>query len=224
VKPKLITCVKCGNKWYYKGEKERARCTNRKCRAWIKIGANVQKRKTRRKMSVEEIFNDRAYRGIIFLTRLGGEKGLRFNHYRRHLIKNHGGLKARTPDFFEERVKDHPLEFLTIPKACFTSITNLSNHLKTLVDRDILERTRGNGKGKFYVYKLSEFGEFRAILFMLSVLIRSLNPTDLKSFYEEVSEKLIADNFLTIGSFSEIISIADAKSNYEKLTQDKMKT
>lgn len=214
-KPVKLRCHKCGYEWYYTGDKRGTTCS--KCRAWITIKklANAgKKRKTRRKMTAEEIFKTDRYRSIIFLTDFfdNGE-GLRALHYRWALIKNHDDI-GTTPEiremekFFKGKEKhidmyrrlgfSNKLEWLQkrglIKKDCITSCTNLSNHLKKLTeDYHILERIAGENKvGR---YRLSKNGWIKAKQWMINNWINSL-PEKLK---EQLLEKLseCVDEFLS---------------------------
>ena len=68
----------------------------------------VNKRKDRRKMTVEELFDTEHYRSIIILTDIFDKNnGLRQLHYRWALIKNHDNMKhalfvRAMQDFFDK--------------------------------------------------------------------------------------------------------------------------
>ncbi len=195
-----VICKKCGYEWYYKGEQKGTTCS--KCRSWVivKKPANASNiKKSRRKMTIDEIFDQPVYRSILYLTEKYGENGLRQLYYRWALIKDHDGIKesnhAKTlTRFFNAPDKKDPLEFLYITKGCISSRSNLSNYLKRLVDKpyEFLEKTMRNGLG---VYYLTKKGKHTFAKYLLLNLIKNVPAEFLSKNYFEISKPIVENAF-----------------------------
>lgn len=167
-------------------------------------------RKTRRKMTVDELLKTEHYRSIITLTDIFGKtKGLRQAHYRWALIENHGNIKSplvyRQMKYFFN-IKNEIYKRMgysnnlerqyaekTIFRNCITSNSNLSNFLKrlTLEPYNILEKKI---KDDTPYYFLTDFGREQAKRFMLKQLIDGLDVNMIdyveKSIYNVIDDKI----------------------------------
>lgn len=154
------------------------------------------KRKDRRKMTVEELFNTDWYRSIIALTDIfANTKGLRQLHYRWALIKNHDNMKYmlfvkgmqqffdKDKIFYKKLGFPNKLERLyaegILVRDCITSSSNLSNFLKRLSNPpyDILKQFERDGVPR---YKLTEYGKNEATRWQLIQLVKGLEGSILK--------------------------------------------
>ena len=157
------------------------------------------KRSSRRKMTVEELFNTDWYRSIIFLTDIFAKTdGLRQLHYRWALIKNHDNMKytlfvkGMQQFFNKEKILYKKLGYSNklerlyaegiLIKDCITSNSNLSNFLKRLSNPpyDLLEQFERDGVPR---YKLTEHGKNEAKRWQLIHLVKSLDDSILKDVY-----------------------------------------
>ncbi len=197
-----VICKKCGYKWYYKGEHKGTTCS--KCRSWVivKKSANASFiKRSRRKMTIDEIFDQPVYRSILYLTEKYGENGLRQLHYRWALIKDHDGIKEShhvkvLTKFFNTPDKRDPLEFLYITKGCISSRSNLSNYLKRLVDKpyEFLEKTMRNGLG---VYYLTKKGKHAFAKYLLLNLIKNAPAEFISKNYFEISKPIVENVYFS---------------------------
>jgi len=194
-----VICKKCGYEWYYKGEQKGTTCSM--CRSWVivkkpAIASNIKR--SRRKMTIDEIFDQPVYRSILYLTEKYGENGLRQLYYRWMLVKDHDGIKEpyrvkALKKFFKTPDKKDPLEFLYLTKGCITSRSNLSNYLKRLVDKpyEFLEKTTKNGIG---VYHLTEESKSYLLRHNLIEMVDLIPIEHIKKVYFDVSKILLDNN------------------------------
>lgn len=197
-----VRCKKCGYEWYYKGIHEGTTCS--KCRSWVIVNkpANASFiKRSRRKMTIDEIFDQPVYRSILYLTEKYGENGLRQLHYRWALIKDHDGIKEShnvkaLTRIFNDPDKRDPLEFLYITKGCITSRSNLSNYLKKLVDEpyEFLEKTTRNGIGE---YHLTEKGKHIFAKYILLNLIKNVPAEFISKNYFEISKPIVENVYFS---------------------------
>ena len=158
-----------------------------------KMKNEIKKRKSRRKMTVEELFETDHYKSIIILTDIfAGNEGLRQLHYRWALIPNHDNIKDplfvrmiegffnQQSELYQRVYKQNKLERLytekIIIKDCITSNSNLSNFLKRLSNPpyNILECIN---KDEVPRYILTEHGKQQAKQWQHIQLVKSLDIT-----------------------------------------------
>ncbi|VVB59685.1 Uncharacterised protein [uncultured archaeon] len=172
----------------------------------------MNNRKSRRKMTVEELFDADHYRSIIILTdTFAGEEGLRQLHYRWALIPNHDNMKhtlfiRAMQNFFnlEQEIYQrigyqNKLERLyaekIIIKDCITSNSNLSNFLNRLSNQpyNILQRLE---KDEVPRYILTDYGKQQAKQWRLIQLIKNVDETMIdnieKTIWETIEKKIEA--------------------------------
>jgi hypothetical protein len=162
----------------------------------------VIKKRGRRKMTVEELFNTDWYRSIIALTDIFAKTdGLRQLHYRWALIKNHDNMKYALfvkgmQQFFDkEKILYKKLGFSNklerlyaegiLVRDCITSNSNLSNFLKRLSNPPytILEHFERDGVPR---YKLTEYGKNKAKRWQLIQLVKGLDDSIIEDVYQNI--------------------------------------
>jgi len=173
----------------------------------------MSNRRSRRKMTVDELFETDHYRSIIILTEIFGKNhGLRQMHYRWSLIKNHGDIKN---PIFRRRMKgfydldneiykklgfSNKLEGLyaekIITRNCVTSNTNLSSFLKRLISDpyNILEK---KVKDDVPYYFLTDYGREQAKRWQIIQLEKGLDASildDVEKAIWRVMDKKIEDS------------------------------
>lgn len=179
----------------------------------MNIRSIMVERRSRRKMTVEELFTSDQYRSIIVLTDVyGNKKGLRQLHYRWVLIKYHDNIKQLLQPFFIREMKhlfekekdtfrkigysnklDQLYKEKSLVKNCITSNSNLSNFLKRLSNPpyNILIRFDEDGLPK---YKLTEYGKEQVKRWQLHRLVKSLDKSILddveKAIYNVIDKKV----------------------------------
>lgn len=171
----------------------------------------VIKKRSRRKMTIEELFETDHYRSIIVLTACFDRgEGLRQLYYRWALIKDHDNIKLtyfikKMNEFFTDKEGLHTkfwgtttnkLEQLyrqnLIKKDCISSNSNLSNFLKKLVeDYQILKKNEIEGITR---YKLTKKAWNIPNRWQCIQLIKSFNDEVMKDIlnwiWEFVNQKI----------------------------------
>jgi hypothetical protein len=161
----------------------------------------VNKKRFRRKKTIEEIFETDHYRSIFFLTYyFGGEKGLMIRDYRYMLIKDGDGIKStdmknRWITLWKGR------EFLknsfsqVIKPNSISSVTNLSNFLHKLVfDYEILEKY---DEDQVVYYKIRKDCQNIPVKLQMIEIIKKC-PNDYFTYLAYDFMKSLADNEVTV--------------------------
>jgi len=172
----------------------------------MNIGVIMVERRSRRKMTVEELYDTDHYRSIIILTDIFGKNnGLRQLHYRWALIKNHDNMKhalfvSAMQDFFEKdnnlfkklgysNKLDQLYKEKILTDDCITSNSNLSNFLNRLT-RDPYIILKKIEKDEVPRYLLTDYGKEQAKRWQILRYIKSIN-TELLEDVEKAIDKII---------------------------------